>query len=123
MPPKESLKQTVSELARLSRADREAILSLLDASQRSRVEKMLLERDRSSGRAEPIAEERIDMSGLSPWLVERLNGSGELTDRTSATLGECAAETLPRLANKASAGRARLLGRPRNLLRGGAANE
>lgn len=109
-PASPSLRRTVAQLQKVPPDDFEAILETLNADQRRRVLVLLGDlqgqssRDTSSDEAVSFAEIVLP-SGLSPWLIARINGSGdggdETADQFSMTeyahkmLRQCAAELAP----------------------------
>ncbi len=109
-PASPSLRRTVAQLQKVPPDDFEAILETLNAGQRRRVLVLLGDlqrqpsRDTSSDEAVSFAEIVLP-SGLSPWLIARINGSGDggdetadqfsMTEHAHKMLRQCAAELAP----------------------------
>ena len=86
--PDQGLHALLGELADFDAVDRAAILAALSPEERDRVRLLLDDGTmRPAGVAEPA-----DLTGLSPWLAERVATQSGMTDMAHKALAQCAGE-------------------------------
>ena len=86
--PDQPLHALLGELADFDAADRAAILATLSPEERDRVRRLL---DDGNLPPERVAEP-ADLTGLSPWLAERVATQSGMTDMAHKALAQCAGE-------------------------------
>jgi hypothetical protein len=86
--PDQGLHALLGELADFDAADRAAILAALSLEERDRVRRLL---DDDAMPSERLAGP-ADLTGLSPWLAERVAASSGMTDMAHKALAQGAGE-------------------------------
>jgi len=86
--PDQGLHALLGELADFDPADRAAILAALSPEERDRVRRLL---DDGNLPPERVAEP-ADLTGLSPWLAERVATQSGMTDMAHKALAQSAGE-------------------------------
>lgn len=90
-----ALRRLVVNLAALHADDAAAVLSELEAQERKAVERLLEEFSGFgfAGASAPVAS--FESRRFSPWLADRLQGRGDMTELARGALAACAGELYP----------------------------
>lgn len=91
-PHDRALRHKIIALMDLSKADRDAILDMLDPDQRSMV--MQLVSEYLGTTQEAVSQQANDALGLSPWLSDQIGISGNMSVSAHRLLRECASERM-----------------------------
>ncbi len=112
--PDRALRRTIADLAVLDPEDAAAVLADLAPGEREAIEGLLREYAAYfDGAAKPVTKGggAYDLSRLSPWLVERLEGAFEMTTPAREALRDSAVRLYPTPTGKAITPRTGLFGR------------